>query len=250
MTRAAGPLARLRSLPARAKKALPAPPAALDTALFVFPLFLVYQVGIVSGVRNGADFVTELLIAVVEYDVGNYLLLFVALLGGYAALLLGLRRSGRFHPKAFLPLLLESGFYALCMGSVILLVIRYVLWFVPGLAAGGLPDRGPFEILVISAGAGLHEELLFRAGLMGGLVWLFEQGASRAAGWTMALAISSLVFAAVHHVGAAGEPFTVAAFVYRTLAGCYFGVIYQLRGFAVAAWTHCLYDLYVLSFAP
>ena len=60
---------------------------------------------------------------------------------------------------------------------------------------------------------------------------------------------SSLIFAAVHHLGVAGEEFTLSAFVYRTLAGAYFGVVYQLRGFAVAAWTHCLYDLYVLSFA-
>ena len=33
------------------------------------------------------------------------------------------------------------------------------------------------------------------------------------------------------------------------LAGAVFGVIYQLRGFAVAAWTHSLYDLYVLALA-
>jgi hypothetical protein len=224
-------------------------PVPLDTALFVFPLFLVYQVGIVSGVRNGADLVTSLLIEIAQHDVGNYLLLFAVLLVGYVGGLAALRRSGRFHPRSFLPLLLESSFYALCMGSLILLVIQNVLWFVPGLAAGGLEARGPIEILVISAGAGLHEELLFRVGLMGGMAWLLEQRLGRGAAWGVALVASSLVFSAVHHIGAGGEPFTMAAFVYRTLAGAYFGVIYQLRGFAVAAWTHCLYDLYVLTFA-
>ena len=52
----------------RARKTLSARPAALDTAVLVFPLFLVYQVGIVSGVRNGADVVTTLLMRLVEYD--------------------------------------------------------------------------------------------------------------------------------------------------------------------------------------
>ena len=49
------------------------------------------------------------------------------------------------------------------------------------------------------------------------------------------------------HIGPAGEAFTFAAFVYRTLAGAFFAVIYHARGFAVAAWTHALYDVYVLS---
>lgn len=247
-------MTRKRSgLAKRIGRALPAPPAALDTAVFVFPLFLVYQVGIVSGVRNGADVFTSLLMQLVDYDLGNYLLLFAALLFGYAGLLAALRRSGRFQPKRFLPLLTESGLYALCMGSLILLVIRYVLWFVPGLGPGlaveTLPDRAPLEILVISAGAGLHEEFVFRAGLMAGLALLLEQRIARRAAWTVALVVSSLVFAGVHHLGPAGEEFTVVAFVYRMLAGAYFGVIYQLRGFAVAAWTHSLYDLYVLTVA-
>ena len=233
----------------RARRAYSESPAALDTAVFVFPLFLVYQVGIVSGVRNGADIVTTWLMRWVAYDLGNYLLLFAALLLGYAGLLLGLRRSGRFHPRRFLPLLVESGLYAVCMGSIILLVIRYVFWFVPGVALEALADRGPLDILVISAGAGLHEEFIFRVGLMGGLAFLLDQRMGSRKAWILALAVSSIVFSAVHHLGPAGEAFSVAAFVYRALAGAYFGVIYWFRGFAVAAWTHCLYDLYVLLLA-
>ncbi|MCA9638481.1 MAG: CPBP family intramembrane metalloprotease, partial [Myxococcales bacterium] len=61
------------------------------------------------------------------------------------------------------------------------------------------------------------------------------------------LVISSLVFSLAHHVGPAAEAFTFDAFVYRTLAGVFFAIVYQLRGFAVAAWTHALYDVYVLS---
>lgn len=238
---------RTTRLAGRARKLLPEFPGPLDTAVFVFPLFLIYQVGIVSGVRNGADVVTTLLMKFFEYDLGKYLLLFAVLLLGYVGLLVLLRRSGRFHPRSFLPLLVESGIYAVCMGSIILFVLRNVLWFVPGLALDSVPDRGPLEILVISAGAGLHEEFLFRVGLMGGLAFLLEQRMRRRAAWTLALVVSSLVFSGVHHLGPLGESFSSVAFAYRTLAGACFGVIYVLRGFAVAAWTHCLYDLYVLT---
>jgi hypothetical protein len=35
--------------------------------------------------------------------------------------------------------------------------------------------------------------------------------------------------------------------VYRSLAGVIFGLIYHWRGFAVAAWTHTLYDVFVFT---
>jgi membrane protease YdiL (CAAX protease family) len=232
------------------RRVLSVRPGSLDTALFVFPLFLVYQVGIVSGGagRNGADFLTTLLIESFNRDLSSYRIFFALLMLAYLLLLAWLRRSGRFHPRSFLPMLFESSIYALCMGSLILLVINNLLGFVPGLAAGGDPaSRAPVEIVVISAGAGLHEEFIFRAGLMGGLARLLERPMGPRAGWGSALLLSSLVFAAVHHLGVAGEDFTTAAFVYRALAGVFFGIVYQLRGFAVVAWTHALYDLYVLT---
>ena len=50
-------------------------------------------------------------------------------------------------------------------------------------------------------------------------------------------------------IGPLGEPFRFMPFVYRTFAGVFFALVYQVRGFAVAAWTHTLYDVYVLSLA-
>lgn len=244
--------ARRRSLVSRLGRVLPAPPGGLDTAILVFPLFLIYQVGIVAGGagRNGVDLVTSRLIELCEHNLGAYLLLILFLLIGYWGLVLLLRRSGRFHPRRFAPLVIESSIYAVCMGGLILIVIQYLFWFMPGVSAGSGADldRGLVEILVISAGAGLHEEFIFRAGLMGGLGFLLEQFTGRRLAWLIALVVSSLVFSWVHHLGPVGEDFTSVAFLYRTLAGMYFGVVYQLRGFAVAAWTHAIYDFFVLTF--
>ena len=220
----------------------------LSSAVYAFPLLLIYQVGILSGRgQNGVDFVTKALVELGRRDVGNYLMIMGGMLAVYTAVLLLLRKRGKFTIRAFLPMLAESTFYALLMGSLIMFIIGQFTRVVPGLVVG---VENPLDILVISAGAGFHEELIFRLGLMGGLGWLLTglTGDKRKwIAWAIALGVSSVLFSLAHHIGPAGEDFTFMAFVYRTLAGVFFAFVYHLRGFAVAAWTHALYDVYVLS---
>ncbi|MCH9686788.1 MAG: CPBP family intramembrane metalloprotease [Deltaproteobacteria bacterium] len=211
----------------------------------MFPLFLVYQLGILSGRgQNGVDFATRALIDVGQRDLGNYLVILAGMLLVYAAVVVLLRRGGRLARGAFVPMLAESTFYALIMGSIILFILRKVGGVVPGLAIGG---ANPVDIAVISAGAGFHEELLFRVIILGALAWLLTGLTGPRRAWILAIIGSSLAFSLAHHLGPVGEPFAFAAFVYRTLAGVFFALVYQVRGFAVAAWTHALYDVYVLS---
>ena len=217
------------------------------SALLVFPLFLVYQLAILLGARgrNGADFITFALILLCDRDFPSYALLIGSLGVLYAGVLLTLGERRVPALRLFWPTLLESAVYASLMGLAIQLAIAYFDRLVPILAFGS----GPLDVLAISAGAGLHEELVFRSGLLAGLIRLLSLprfGLGRLAGSLAALLASSLVFALVHHVGPGQEPFTLVAFVYRTLAGAIFGVIYLYRGLGVAAWTHALYDVLVL----
>ncbi len=217
----------------------------LSSAILVFPLFLVYQIGILSGRgQNGVDFLTRALIELGKQDVTNYLITMTVLLVAYAAVIVLLRKRGSFSPQAFGPMLLESSIYALIMGSIILFVMRKFLGVLPGLFIG---VGNPIDVLVISAGAGFHEELIFRLFLMGGLAWLLTGLTGKRRAWLIALAVSSVLFSLAHHIGPSGEAFTFAAFIYRCLAGVFFALVYQVRGFAVAAWTHALYDVYVLT---
>src|SRR5688572_12455759 len=88
----------------------------LTSAVLVFPLLAVYQLGILGGRgNNGVDFITRALIGAARRDLGNYLVIIGAMLAVYVAVLVILRKRGTFHPRAFLPMLLESGFYALTM---------------------------------------------------------------------------------------------------------------------------------------
>jgi len=226
----------------------------LTSAILVFPLFIIYQLGILlSRGLNGVDFVTASLVELCERDLGNYLVILSGMLLAYAAILLLLRQRETFDPKAFVPVLAESTFYAVSMGSIILFVMHRFVELVPGLSVGGqlaaaLAEGLSFlDVIVISAGAGLHEELIFRLIGVGGLSWLLAGVMGEKQAWISALVVSSLVFSLAHHVGPHGEAFVFAAFVYRTLAGVFFALIYQVRGLAVAVWTHAIYDVYVLA---
>lgn len=225
----------------------------LTSAILVFPLFLIYQAGILlSRGRNGVDFVTNSLVELSERDLGNYLIVLSIALAGYAAVLLLLRRTETFEPRAFVPVLAESSFYALSMGSIILFLMSRAVDLMPGLATGQLSAAlaeglSLVDVIVISAGAGLHEELIFRLIGVGGLSWLLAGITGEKRAWVAAILLSSLAFALAHHVGPHGEPFEFAAFAYRSLAGLFFAIVYHVRGFAVAVWTHALYDVYVLA---
>jgi len=226
----------------------------LTSLLLVFPLFVVYQIGVLSmpSTYNGADLVTSQMLRLLHGNAGTYLLINVILAVAFLVLVLVLRRKNTFDPRLFVPVLFESAIYALTMGSLICFVMIDFLHIDPklfiGIGCSTTPERaGPAAKLILSLGAGVHEELVFRLIMVGGGVWLFERvlGLRRWLAIALAFAISSVLFSAAHHV-IGGEPFHVGAFTYRILCGLVFATIFQTRGFAVAVYTHALYDIYVL----
>src|SRR6185503_11891098 len=132
-----------------------------------------------------------------------------------------------------LPVVLEAAIYAFTLGAAISLVLSHLLGL--GLGAGQA---------ISALGAGVHEELVFRLGLLGGCVSLLRE---RRGAFPIALVISSLLFAGAHHLGVHGEPFTAHAFAFRALAGAAFGAIFWYRSLAHAVYAHVLYDLVVAA---
>jgi Type II CAAX prenyl endopeptidase Rce1-like len=213
--------------------------------LLVFPLFLAYEVGVMfSPTVNGVDFVTRWVFAAVGYDREWFLLVHLILAVGFLALLIYLRSRRTFRLRVFPPMLVESALYAVAMGTVIAVLMERVL----GLGAAAdlsLGARG--QAVVMSLGAGVHEELVFRLGLMGGgTAALLLLGLGRGPSIAVALLVSAALFSAAHHAGPLGEPFDRSVFVYRALAGVVFGLVFHFRSLAHAVYTHFLYDLYVL----
>jgi Type II CAAX prenyl endopeptidase Rce1-like len=100
---------------------------------------------------------------------------------------------------------------------------------------------------VLSIGAGIYEELVFR--LMGLtalhtlLVGFLKMPETRA---NLLMVFSSAVlFSLYHYLG--DEPFAWWTFWFRTAAGIYFGGIFMCRGFGVTAGSHASYDV-ILTF--
>jgi len=222
--------------------------------LAALPLFLFYEVGILltsagGGIRVGADVWLKSLL-------GSLGLQGWAALGG-VVLLLGAvvvwaerRRRPPFRAGWFGGIVLESLVYAVVLafavGSVVGLLFNG--WVLPT-AMMQASDGFPLSLkLALSIGAGLYEELVFRMILVGGLfVLLHRLLPSRKGAYVVAALIGAIVFSAVHYVGPYGDPFALPSFTFRFLFGLALNAVFLLRGFAVAAWTHALYDVLVVT---
>lgn len=104
--------------------------------------------------------------------------------------------------------------------------------------------------MVLSIGAGIYEELLFRVILVGFTFLVLRAALPNAKKWvpyTLAAVAGALLFSLVHYLGPHGDPLELTSYTYRVLGGLILNVIFLTRGFGVAAWTHALYDVYVVS---
>src|ERR1700690_4087907 len=108
----------------------------LTSLILVFPLFIIYQIGVLFTLPmlNGADFVTTLLFSSLGLTLKGYLLFLAAVVGVFALALSLLKRKQHFNGKVFLPVVLESTVYALTRASVIVLLTTKVMGLPPGLA--------------------------------------------------------------------------------------------------------------------
>lgn len=200
----------------------------------------------VLGVRNGAD---VLLKSVFLSLGGRYgLTAFAVVLIGTGAFLVwrDRRQSGEpLRAGVFAGMLAESAVYAALFGFVVgwltaMLLRAPRLLAIQGAAALDMPTR-----LVVSLGAGIYEELLFRVVLVGALMWGFTAlfGMKRPAAAACAVILGALIFSAFHYIGPYGDRLTLASFTFRAIAGVAFSLLYVTRGLGITAWTHALYDV-------
>jgi CAAX prenyl protease-like protein len=227
---------------------------------FALPLLVAYEVLALLlsrldlvEVRNGADVLLRHLFVGLG---GRYgLAVFgVVLVGGGAALVgRDVRRSGRIRPRYFLFMAGEAITYALVFGVLAGMLTQMLL---PGIAlvhvgetaaAGFSPFLSVPAQLMVSLGAGIYEELVFRVFLVSTLVWMGRRGFgwSHAGASAFGVVISALIFSAFHYIGPYGDSPALASFTYRAVAGLLLSGLYLLRGFGITAWTHALYDVFL-----
>ena len=247
-------------MPTTISRYWPAARAPRYSLTFAFPLLLLYEIlaftlsgSEFSGVRNGADVLLKTVFIALGGRSG--LVIFGALLvGGGAWIVVQDRRKwGRVEPRVFGLMAVESIVYALVFGLVTSTLTGLLLpgiWLAGQLthiALGSLAESSLPTQVMISLGAGIYEELLFRVILVSGLAWL----AQRIFRWRatpaglFAVGVGALIFSAFHYIGPYGDRLSLGSFAFRAVAGLLFSTLYLLRGFGITAWTHALYDVFL-----
>src|SRR5262245_60041814 len=214
---------------------------------YLMPLLAVYEVGVwLSGLdlRNAAELSLKGFAGVLGSTV-VWAQLFVLV----GSIVVAWRLARRNVPALRIyPLFLgEATLLALVLGPIATLVVRGI-GLHPSFAAafGGAvePDSTGSRIL-LSIGAGVYEELVFRFLLLAGGFALLNKALNvpRAGAFTIALVVSSLLFSLYHHLGPNGEKFRAVAFWFRAVAGALLGLLFAGRGLALCAYLHAFYDI-------
>lgn len=228
--------------------------------LFALPLLIAYE-GLAAllatpegGMRNGADalFRNAFTLAAGEYGPAIFMTAVVLLGVGLVARDMRRSRDG-LRKEYFFGMFAESALLAIGFGLVIGTITAQLLGAVHLLAAGAPTDIAtmPWSVrLMLSLGAGLYEELFFRVVLVSGLtaLGLTVFGWSRRTSVLVSVFASALIFSAFHYIPPYGDQFQVASFTFRFLSGLAFSALYVVRGFGITAWTHALYDAFLLLF--
>ena len=143
--------------------------------------------------------------------------------------------------KEFLPfMVLESFVWGLFLFTT-MGVLRQMLFSNPS-------GRIWFGQIVMSLGAGIFEEIIFR--LL--LIILIAKVLKLIFNWKIfacqfySIIIAACFFSLFHFVGTYADTPGIYLFFIRFFGGCFLGCLFLLRGFGITAYTHCIYDLIVV----
>ena len=211
------------------------------------PLLVVYEILIILtqsrywGIRNAADmWIRTFLMA---FDLQAQHLTFVMIGIAFALIPLAKTRSSGVKLKAnyFLLMFAEAFAYSLVLGVALQYILR-----LSGLNAGG-PGNGALQNFALSLGAGLFEEIIFRVLLLNLLFFLLSYVfKSKVTTAVISVLAASFLFSLSHYIGSMADSWQLYSFMFRWIAGMLFTVLYFVRGFAITAYTHALYDIWVL----
>jgi hypothetical protein len=214
--------------------------------IFAIPLLMAYE-GFalflnhsdLYGIRNSADVFLKLFLAYMGIH---------GFLGFGAAMLVALilfrvvgggPRFGEIRFGVLVWMLAESLVYSLAFGAIVGAVTRLLL-------AQPSPLSRSAQILV-SLGAGIYEEFVFRVLLLAALVFLLHRllRLQQRVAYGVAAVLGAVLFSAFHYVGPFADPLQLPSFVFRLIAGLALTGLYFARGYGITAYTHSLYDLWI-----
>jgi hypothetical protein len=219
--------------------------------LFVLPMLLAYEGGVLSlggahpeTLRNGADHWLRCgldALGVSLFWLPPALLTFLFLVWAW-------HRSGD-RPGDLVGVLsgmvLESVAFALGLWGLSRALSPLLEHFGIELTLAPATEAAVRQVITY-LGAGIYEEALFRLVLYSVLFKLFLRAELP---WFVAglfaAVLGAIAFSAAHHVGPYGQPYNNYLFLFRLVAGLYFTLLFQLRGFGIAVGAHACYNVMV-----
>jgi hypothetical protein len=214
-----------------------------NSFLFILPLLVLYEVGIAmqgSGIKNTADVVIKM--PLILFGRNGSLIFNLLVIAFLFVSVFYIEKEYRFSSLIFIPMLMEGAVYSLFVG--------YILGFVVYEALFPLALAKPFSTnmwqgIVISVGAGVYEEIVFRLLLISLLYFIFTKllKIKKPVGAMVSVIIGALIFAIVHYTGTLKDSFTYASFTFRLLSGLVLSAIFMFRGLGVVVYTHAIYNV-------
>ena len=194
-----------------------------------------------SYIKNGADVLIEQAISTLGFDIFYVVsTLFVLVFLSIVYYQKKNYDSFKIYKSYLLAMLVESFFYAL------------LLFFILGSMSLYLMDVSVTNIyfnIILSLGAGIYEELIFRVFSLYILYQLMKfvfKSMSNFSSHFFALILSAILFSSFHFIGEELFLDNPEAFAVRFIAGILLGFLYINRGFGVTAITHSFYDIFVI----
>ncbi|MGR3177695.1 MAG: CPBP family intramembrane glutamic endopeptidase [Candidatus Anammoxibacter sp.] len=211
--------------------------------IFILPLLVMYEVGIVmygSQVKNSADVMVKMPFAF--FGRSGSLIFNMLVVVIFFVAVFRLEKEHRLKFGIYIPMLLESFVYAIFLGPVVGRAVGYVM---QRFLADPMTSSGTGMQIVLSVGAGVYEEIVFRLILLTVLNLLFCKvlRLNKTMGIVLSIIVGSVLFSSIHYVGSLSDTFTSSSFIFRFLAGAVLATIFMLRGLGIAVYTHAIYDV-------
>jgi len=213
--------------------------------VIIVPLLLVYEVGVLVQQRGAATAAGIVKGPLAFLGPRGMLVFNLVVVGAFivAAAHLPGRRWVRIWP--FPLMVLEALLYAVLMAPFIQLVLTGRI----ALEAMRLPAHVSASAVIVSAGAGVYEEFLFRGVLLGVLYLVFLRvfKLHGILAGTLAIVAAAAIFSAWHFLGPQADPVSAGRFSYRLIAGLVLSIIFLLRGMGITCYAHAIYNMIALG---
>lgn len=221
----------------------------LQALMFLVPVMVIYEIALpvwgVDAMRRVQDVTARRMLHDFFglFGVGGHHLPAMIVVTVLLAWHFTRRDPWKFEPRVYLGMLGESFVLALPLLVMLTVAARKLA---PA-AAVNLDDIPWQAKLVFSLGAGVYEELVFRLMAIALLHMVFVDllALPERFGAGASIMLSSCAFALYHFSEV--NPISLSMFCYYALAGMYFAGVYLIRGFGVAAGTHAMFDILVVT---